>query len=75
MDDSWTKLDPPVRVRDFFGGDDAMARPGVLVLVDYPDGRRNGQYLVGDVNENGGLCDCCSLGDCVVVARKIVWEP
>jgi hypothetical protein len=73
LDESWTTLDPPLPAADFFGLH-PMATAGVLVGVERGPGDRV-EYLIGDVNEDGGLCDCCGLHTATVLGYKVVWAP
>jgi hypothetical protein len=49
-----------------------LNRPGVLFRLK--DGR---EYLVGHVNEYGGVCGCCGEfgGQEIVQAYCVVWAP
>jgi len=48
-----------------------IAKAGMVVLLEGGE-----EVLVGDVNHNGGVCDCCTVvdSDKIVVKYKIVWE-
>lgn len=47
-----------------------LRRPGVLIEMD--DGSI---YLIGDVNEKGGRCECCGLRDEEIIKRyKVVYK-
>lgn len=47
-----------------------LAKPGVQIRT--ADGN---EYLIGDINTQGGVCDCCTevKSYTVVVAYRVVW--
>jgi hypothetical protein len=58
--------------RDFKGL--GLVRPGVLIFTADKDGDPI-NLLIGDINEDGGVCNCCSVVDDldIVIAYKVVW--
>jgi hypothetical protein len=50
-----------------------LCRPGVLIEVKNED--KTEQYLIGNINVNGGGCDCCTYfdGEAIVLRAKVVW--
>lgn len=51
---------------------EGLAKPGVIVELEDTEPE---QLLIGDINELGGVCDCCDVGDGSKVTRyAIVWE-
>lgn len=50
-----------------------LNRPGVLIQTNEPEG---GLYLLGDINCDGGSCNCCDLvrGETIVVKYRVIWE-
>jgi len=51
-----------------------LCRPGVLIKIKNEDEVE--QYLIGDINKAGGVCDCCSSfnNDTIVLKAKVVWN-
>lgn len=35
-----------------------------------------GEYLIGDINQLAGVCDCCTefTPDTIVLAYKVIWK-
>lgn len=51
-----------------------MRKVGVLIEVQI--GKTKKQYLIGDINKWGGICDDCTAFDEEdrVIRAKVVWE-
>lgn len=53
-----------------------LAKPGVVIELAGSGGEDTCQLLIGDINELGGICDCCrdvSRSE-VVLRYAVVWE-
>ena len=50
--------------------DAGLAVPGVMIKTG--EGK---ELLIGNVNDQGGFCDCCNLDYVPIVAYRRVWEP
>ena len=68
----WIKINLPFNNYEndnsFYGK--GLAKPGTLIKID------NKEYLIGHINEAGGICDCCEFfdGETVIESYKIVWR-
>jgi hypothetical protein len=45
-----------------------LHKPGTLIDTE------DGVYLIGDINTNGGFCDCC-LMDSLIHRYKVIYDP
>ena len=69
MSSTWRKPRKPVSLREFLKGCKAgdmvrLSRVDVLGEVELVD------YLIGDINLLGGMCECCGDQGSLVVAVK-----
>lgn len=57
----WVTLDPPIPFSKY------AFEVGIKIKVRYTEGLASNpeiveqEFLVGDINSLGGLCDCCSI--------------
>jgi len=52
-----------------------VCRPGVEVMVKNKDNEEIKHILIGNINKNGGTCNCCELvnfNDVVLKFRKVL---
>ena len=52
-----------------------LSQPGVQVEISDEDGSRS--FLIGEINQGGGSCDCCKeiYGDTIIVRYRILLTP
>ena len=57
----------PVKLRTY--AENSLAQPGTVIEVD------DCNYLIGDINKSGGVCNCCAeiRDDDIVTRYKTVW--
>jgi len=74
----WTDLNLPFGplLDDDAEQEDSLVRrqlnkPGILIETEF------GTHLIGEMNERGGVCDCCQAFSRKTVVKRyaIVWEP
>jgi hypothetical protein len=57
--------------KSFYGR--GLAKAGTLIEVK--EGKKTKQYLIGNINELGGICDDCCIPDNAKVKRyKVIWS-
>ncbi len=62
------KVEPPTHFHDLRDG---VVKPGMLLwFVDHDE-----PLLVGEINDVGGVCDCCNGVEGIIRAYQQVWEP
>lgn len=70
--DQWIEINIPFYVFDSENCfcNKGLNKPGTLIEVN------NNIYLIGHINENRGLCDCCPEfeNDAIVSRYKIIWK-
>lgn len=71
----WNRFEIPIPISEY------SLIPGVQVKVQHTYGLASDpktttyNVLIGEVNDNGGRCDCCDLnkeGACVVLAERVL---
>lgn len=82
MDGEWVNLEKPREMAaDWIGrakDDRFRAKAGMELHLKLRGSDRSRYELVGTMNENLGICDCCTYGNgddrWDVVAYRVIWE-
>lgn len=58
--------------------EEGLNLPGVVILVAARENfhAEDSEYLIGEINGNGGACNCCALiyKDDTVISYRTVWK-
>lgn len=72
----WINVTPQRTLYEFLKGGKAYSwKPFLENLVGVVVQTAEGEYLIGDLNDMGGVCDdCAPFGDEIVLKYKRIWD-